>query len=177
MQAISELLQATEGAAKTMQRLVRGRLARGRLCGLMRLLGALRLQRVFRGHRVRVALRHSHAYPPPPAAGPWHPHPHPFPAPNASPASRAAPVETCSVAPGPASRHVIDEKGVEDDAVFVAGSQDNDAFESQTSGGALPTITYAFGAGRARVYWESGGGSAMVGSWASALWAPPALPP
>jgi hypothetical protein len=67
---------------------------------------------------------------------------------------------------------------VDDDRVFVAGSPGNDAFESQSGdlGFELPTITYAFGTGRARVYWESGGGGALVGSWASALWTPPAPP-
>ena len=56
---MSEFLQASEGAAVCMQRLVRRHLARQRLIYLLDLMAAVRLQRVVRGHLVRRYLRHT----------------------------------------------------------------------------------------------------------------------
>lgn len=130
VQTISRLLRATEGAAVTIQRLARARMARARLTAFLQLLAVLRVQRVARGHLARVALRHSH--------------PHAL------------------VSSAPASRNCAEDDG------GVVG-------KAQAAPSVLPSITYAVGSGRGRVYWESGGrgGGALVGSWANALWTPP----
>ena len=160
----------------TIQRLARARLARARFVAFLQLLAVLRIQRVARGHLARVALRHSHPYAYSSAAL------------SASPSHRRPPRQPFQTPPT-AQRTPVKVVGVRGQdfgapATPAAGAvprpcESNVGQASRAAHAALPTITYAVGTGRARLYWESGGGGggALVGSWANALWAPPSLLP
>jgi hypothetical protein len=62
LQSLSLWVRATESAAISLQRLVRGQLARRRLKSFLNIMAAVRLQRVLRGHLARRAVRHVHLH-------------------------------------------------------------------------------------------------------------------
>ena len=61
-QSLSLWVRVTESAAITLQRLVRGQIARRRLKSFLNIMAAVRLQRVLRGHLARRAVRHVHLH-------------------------------------------------------------------------------------------------------------------
>ena len=61
-QSLSLWIRVTESAAITMQRLVRGQIARRRLTSFLNIMAAVRLQRVLRGHLSRRVVRHIHLH-------------------------------------------------------------------------------------------------------------------